>query len=76
MKAVLPERAQAQRHDSKLPLFEFLRCRDLSFRVFELFAGWSAELPAYATNSQAHRTVPPLIHTKPGAGDRASKRLS
>ena len=42
---------------------ERARCLDLAFRVFELFADWTAELLAYAKNSLAHRTVPHVIHT-------------
>jgi hypothetical protein len=38
------------------------RCLDLSFRVFDLFADWSAELLAYAKNSIASRTIPHLVH--------------
>ena len=40
---------------------ERLRCLDLSFRVFDLFADWTAELLAYAKNSLAQRTVPHLV---------------
>ena len=47
-----------------IPLTELerVRCLDLSFRVFDLFADWSAELLAYARNSLAHRTVPQIPH--------------
>ncbi|MDF3021066.1 MAG: hypothetical protein K0Q92_2369 [Steroidobacteraceae bacterium] len=47
-----------------IPLTELerVRCLDLSFRVFDLFADWSAELLAYARNSLAHRTVPQILH--------------
>jgi hypothetical protein len=38
------------------------RCLGLAFRVFDLFADWSAELLAYAKNSLASRTVPHLVH--------------
>jgi hypothetical protein len=45
-----------------IPLTELerVRCLDLSFRVFDLFADWSTELLAYAKNSLAHRTSAPL----------------
>ena len=59
-----------------LTSLERMRCLDLSFRVFDLFADWSAELLAYARNSLAHRTVPHLVHSTSGAEDRAAKRLS
>ena len=42
---------------------ERVRCLDLAFRVFDMFADWTAELLAYAKNSLAHRTVPQVIHT-------------
>jgi hypothetical protein len=60
---------------TSLTSLERMRCLDLSFRVFDLFADWSAELLAYARNSLAHRAVPHLVHPKPGAEDRALKRL-
>jgi hypothetical protein len=41
---------------------ERARCLDLAFRVFDLFADWSAELLAYAKNALATRTVPHLVH--------------
>lgn len=41
---------------------ERVRCLDLCFRVFDLFADWSAELLAYATNALAQRTTPHLVH--------------
>ena len=46
-----------------IPLTELerVRCLDLSFRVFDLFADWSTELLAYATNTLAHRTVPQIL---------------
>jgi len=59
-----------------LTSLERVRCLDLSFRVFDLFADWSAELLAYAKNSLAHRTVPHLVHSTAGAEERAAKRLS
>lgn len=59
-----------------LTSLERMRCLDLSFRVYDLFADWSAELLAYARNSLAHRSVPHLIHSTSGAEDRAAKRLS
>jgi hypothetical protein len=59
----------------ELTALERVRCLDLSFRVFDLFADWAAELLAYARNSLAHRTVPHLVHSKTGADDRALKRL-
>jgi hypothetical protein len=40
---------------------ERMRCLDLSFRVFDLFADWSAELLAYAKNALSHRTVPQIL---------------
>lgn len=40
---------------------ERVRCLDLSFRVFDLFADWSAELLAYAKNMLAQRTVPHIL---------------
>lgn len=40
---------------------ERVRCLDLSFRVFDLFADWSTELLAYAKNALAHRTVPQIL---------------
>jgi hypothetical protein len=45
-----------------LSALERKRCLDLAFRVFDLFADWSAELLAYAKNSLASRTVPHLVH--------------
>jgi len=42
----------------KLTEHERARCLDLAFNVFDLFADWSNELLAYATNSLAQRTVP------------------
>jgi hypothetical protein len=45
-----------------LSAFERTRCLDLAFRVFDLFADWSAELLAYAKNTLASRTVPHLVH--------------
>jgi hypothetical protein len=42
----------------KLTELERARCLDLAFNVFDLFADWSNELLAYATNSLAQRTVP------------------
>jgi hypothetical protein len=59
----------------RLTSLERVRCLDLSFRVFDLFADWSAELLAYAKNSLAHRTVPHLVHSKSGPEERAAKRL-
>ncbi|MEO8061725.1 MAG: hypothetical protein ABI821_03150 [Pseudomonadota bacterium] len=59
-----------------LSSLERVRCLDLSFRVFDLFADWSAELLGYAKNSLAHRTVPHLVHSTAGAEERAAKRLS
>lgn len=41
---------------------ERTRCLNLSFRVLDLFADWSAELLAYAKNSSATRTIPHLVH--------------
>jgi hypothetical protein len=58
-----------------LTSLERMRCLDLSFRVFDLFADWSAELLAYARNSLAHRASPHLVHPKPGVADRIVKRL-
>ena len=48
----------------EIPLTELerVRCLDLSFRVFDLFADWSAELLAYAKNAIAHRTTPHIVH--------------
>jgi hypothetical protein len=60
----------------KLTALERMRCLDLSFRVFDLFADWSAELLVYAKNSLAHRTVPHLVHSATGAEERAAKRIS
>jgi hypothetical protein len=54
---------------------ERVRCLDLSFRVFDLFADWSAELLAYARNSIAHRTVPHLVHSTTGAEERAARKF-
>ena len=51
------------------------RCLDLAFRVFDLFADWSAELLAYAKNSLAHRTVPHLVRSTTGAEERAARKL-
>ncbi len=47
-----------------IPLTELerVRCLDLSFRVFDLFADWTNELLAYASNTLAQRTVPHLVH--------------
>jgi hypothetical protein len=55
-----------------LTSLERVRCLDLSFRVFDLFADWSAELLAYAKNSLAQRTVPHLVHPIARV-DRAAK---
>jgi hypothetical protein len=41
---------------------ERVRCLDLCFRVFDLFADWSAELLAYAKNALAQRNTPHLVH--------------
>jgi hypothetical protein len=41
---------------------ERARCLDLAFRVFDLFADWSGELLAYATNALATRTLPHILH--------------
>jgi hypothetical protein len=43
-----------------LTSFERVRCLDLSFRVFDLFADWSTELLAYARNVLAQRNSAPL----------------
>jgi hypothetical protein len=47
-----------------IPLTELerMRCLDLSFRVFDLFADWSAELLAYAKNALALRTPAQFLH--------------
>lgn len=45
----------------QLTELERVRCLDLSFRVFDLFADWSTELLAYARNTLAHRTVPQIL---------------
>ena len=42
--------------------FERVRCLDLSFRVFDLFADWTTELLAYARHTLAQRTTPHLVH--------------
>ncbi len=42
--------------------FERVRCLDLSFRVFDLFADWSNELLAYAKNAIARRESPVALH--------------
>ena len=55
---------------------ERARCLDLSFRVFELFADWSAELLAYARNSLAQSTAPQLVPPASGAEQHGAKRLS
>ena len=39
---------------------ERVRCLDLSFRVFDLFADWSTELLAYANNAIAQRHATPI----------------
>ena len=59
-----------------LTSLERVRCLDLSFRVFDLFADWSTELLRYAKNSVAHRGVPHLVHSSHGADHHAAKRLS
>jgi len=59
-----------------LTSLERMRCLDLSFRVFDLFADWSAELLAYARNSLAQRTVPHLVHSTAGAAERAARGIS
>ena len=41
---------------------ERMRCLDLSFRVFDLFADWSTELLAYAKNALAQRQAPHIVH--------------
>jgi len=41
---------------------ERVRCLDLSFRVFDLFADWSNELHAYARRALAQRTTPHIVH--------------
>jgi hypothetical protein len=47
----------------EIPLTELerVRCLDLSFRVFDLFADWSAELLAYARDVLAQRHAPPSL---------------
>jgi len=42
---------------------ERVRCLDLSFRVFDLFADWSNELHAFARVALAQLTVPHVIHS-------------
>jgi hypothetical protein len=59
-----------------LTSLERARCLDLSFRVFELFADWSAELLAHAKNSLAQSAVPHLLHPASGAQEHGAKRLS
>ena len=46
-----------------LTSLERLRCLDLAFRVFDLFADWAAELLAYAKTALAQRPTPRLIHS-------------
>jgi hypothetical protein len=41
---------------------ERVRCLDLAFRVFDLFADWSNELVAYARHALAQRTTPHIVH--------------
>jgi hypothetical protein len=41
---------------------ERMRCLDLCFRVFDLFADWSTELLAYAKNALAQHTAPHIVH--------------
>lgn len=47
-----------------IPLTELerMRCLDLAFRVFDLFADWSGELLAYAKNAIARRDATPILH--------------
>ena len=59
-----------------LTSLERVRCLDLSFRVFDLFADWSAELLAYARNSLAQRTAPHPVHPILGVADRVMQRQS
>jgi hypothetical protein len=40
---------------------ERVRCLDLSFRVFDLFADWTTELLAYARNALAQKTMPMIL---------------
>ena len=40
---------------------ERLRCLDLAFNVFDLFADWSAELLGFATDALAQRTLPHIV---------------
>lgn len=49
---------------------ERVRCLDLAFHVFDMFADWTTELLAYAKNSLAHRTVPHVVHS--GAAHRGA----
>lgn len=42
---------------------ERVRCLDLAFRVFDMFADASAELLALARHALAQRTLPRLVHT-------------
>jgi len=42
---------------------ERMRCLDLAFRVFDMFADWSNELLAYAKCALARRTVPHVVHS-------------
>jgi hypothetical protein len=44
---------------------ERVRCLDLAFRVFDMFADWTTELLAYAKSSRASPTVPHLVHANP-----------
>jgi hypothetical protein len=43
---------------------ERVRCLDLAFRVFDMFADASAELLALARHAMAQRTLPRLVHTR------------
>jgi hypothetical protein len=47
-----------------IPLTELerVRCLDLCFRVFDLFADWSTELLAFAKNSLVQKTTPHIVH--------------
>jgi hypothetical protein len=55
----------ADRHELEvIPLtqLERVRCLDLAFRVFDLFADWSNELVAYARQALAQRHTPQILH--------------
>jgi hypothetical protein len=53
-----PPAGRGRTMETTLTQTERVRCLDLAFRVYDMFADWTTELLAHARNSLAHRTVP------------------